>query len=165
MSNRLNLVWDATEDILISNDSLDLFDRTKDEFVFLKDHGIEFKWATEFYFKKSPLAEEFFERCKTVRKNYSWYAMLYGIPNYPLRNDHVWSIVVHEMGYPFEKIPRKLRYSIDRDSIVQLNDDSVVVAGEVDKKLRVSKIKNQDIHLMNKFELIILSALNIGVLL
>jgi hypothetical protein len=69
------------------------------------------------------------------------------------------------MGYPFVTIPRKLRYAIDKDSIVQLNSDGVVVAGEVDKKQRLVKLKNQDIHLMNKFELVILTAFEMGVLL
>jgi hypothetical protein len=164
-SDTLNSVWGCDEDILISNSSIDILDRQQDEFLFLKDHGIKFHWATEFYFRKSPLAEEFFTRCKTIKENYTWYAILYGIPNYPLRNDHVWSIAIHEMGYPFATIPRKLRYAIDKDSIVQLNTDGVVIAGEADKKQRLVKLKNQDVHLMNKFELVILTAFEMGVLL
>jgi serine/threonine protein kinase len=164
-SDTLNSVWGCDEDILISNSSVDILDRHQDEFLFLKDHGIKFHWATEFYFRKSPLAEEFFTRCKTIKENYAWYAILYGIPNYPLRNDHVWSIAIHEMGYPFATIPRKLRYAIDKDSIVQLNTDGVVIAGEADKKQRLVKLKNQDVHLMNKFELVILTAFEMGVLL
>jgi hypothetical protein len=165
MSDRLNLVWDNTEDMLISDYSQDIFNRQHDEFEYLKDHGIKFQWATEFYFKKSELAETFFNKCKFIKENYEWYSIIYGVPNYPLRNDYVWSIAVHELGYPFLTIPRKLRYSIDKDNIVQLDEDQLIISGMVDKKNRVTRITNQDVHILNKFELIVLSAIEVGVML
>jgi hypothetical protein len=164
-SDRLNLVWDNAEDVLISNDCIDLFSRKHNEFDFLKDHGIKFHWATEFYFRKSELAEEFFKKCKYIRDNYFWYSVLYGMPNYPVRNDHIWSIAIHELDYPFAKIPRNLRYSIASDNIQKLTEEQIVVCGLVDKKFRVTNIKNQDIHLMNKFELVILASIESEVLL
>jgi len=165
MSDRLNTVWNHDDDILISNKSADILDRPSEEFSFLKDHGIDFQWATEFYFRKSPIAEEFFKKCKSIKENYSWYSMLYGINNNPIRNDHIWSIAIHELGCDFKQIPRILRYATDKDELVELSADRAVVAGKVNDKPRLANIKNQDLHIMNKFELIVLASIELGVML
>lgn len=165
MSNRLNAVWGHADDILISNKSLDILDRDHPEFKFLKDHGIEFQWATEFYFRKSPIAEAFFNKCKLIKENYNWYSMLYGMGNDPIRNDHIWSIAVHELGVEFNKIPRVLRYSTDRDDIVEFDSKRVLLAAKINDKIRLANIKDQDVHLMNKFELIVLASIELGVML
>ena len=166
MSDRLNSVWGNTDDILISNKSLDILDRHHEEFDFLKDHGIEFHWATEFYFKKSLVAEEFFKKCKHIKDNYSWYSILYGVGSDPVRNDHIWSIAIHELNIEFNRIPRVLRYSLDQDEIVELTTDRALIAAKVNEnKVRLSNIKDQDLHIMNKFELVVLSAIELGVML
>jgi hypothetical protein len=165
MSDRLNTVWNNADDILISNKSADILDRPRDEFDFLKEHGIEFQWATEFYFRKSEISEEFFKRCKFIKENYKWYSILYGMGNDPIRNDHIWSIVIHEMGIDFNKIPRVLRYATDKDEIVELGTDRVLFAVKVNDKIRLTNIKDQDIHIMNKFELFVLAAIELGVML
>jgi hypothetical protein len=166
MSDRLNAVWGSSDDILISNKSRDILDRSHPEFDYLKDHGIEFQWATEFYFQKSEVAEEFFNKCKHIRDNYNWYSILYGMGNYPVRNDHIWSIAIHESGIDFNRIPRVLRYATDKDEIVELGTDRALLAVKVnDNKVRLANVRDQDIHLMNKFELIVLSAIELGVML
>ena len=165
MSDRLNTVWGNADDILISNKSLDILDRSSDEFNFLKDHGIEFQWATEFYFRKSTIAEEFFKKCKFIKENYAWYSMLYGMGNAPVRNDHIWSIAVHELGIDVNQSPRVLRYATDRDEIIELGTDRVLLASKVNDKVRLSNIRDQDVHIMNKFELIVLASIELGVML
>jgi len=166
MSDRLNLVWDCADNILISNKSTDVIDRPYNEFGFLKDHGIEFQWATEFYFKKSEIAEAFFDKCKSIRDNYAWYSMLYGMSNHPMRNDHIWSIAIHEMNVPFNKIPRVLRFATDLDDLVELSSERALFNVKVkDGKTRLINIKDQDVHILNKFELIVLSAIELGIML
>lgn len=165
MSDRLNTVWGNADDILISNKSVDILDRHSDEFSFLKDHGIEFQWATEFYFRKSVVAEEFFKKCKFIKEHYDWYSMLYGMGKDPIRNDHIWSIAVHELDIDFNRIPRVLRYATDKDEIVELGTDRVLLAAKVNDKTRLANIKDQDLHIMNKFELSVLSAIELGVML
>jgi hypothetical protein len=165
MSDRLNTVWGNANDILISNKSLDILDRSSDEFNFLKDHGIEFQWATEFYFRKSVVAEEFFKKCKFIKENYAWYSMLYGMGTTPVRNDHIWSIAVHELGIDVDRIPRVLRYATDKDEIVELGTDRVLFAAKINDKIRLSNIRDQDVHIMNKFELTILASIELGVML
>jgi hypothetical protein len=166
MSDRLNTVWGSNDDILISNDSQDILYRSYSEFDRLKDHGIEFHWATEFYFKKSEVSKEFFKKCQHIRDNYGWYSTLYGMGHDPIRNDHIWSIAIHESGMDFNCIPRVLRYSTDQDEIVELGTDRVLLAVKVNEsKVRLVNVRDQDIHLMNKFELIVLSAIELGVML
>jgi hypothetical protein len=159
MSNSLNQVWDAGEDLLVSKYTQDAFGRIWPEFQYLKDHGIEFYWATECYFKKSPTAELFFNTCKKVRNNYTWYSIVYGIPSSPIRNDHVWSIALHELGGSAgaawcPTIPSTLIYSIDRDSLLKLTDTSAVIGATVGQQPRVIKVENQDLHIINKYDLV-----------
>ncbi len=164
-SDRLNCVWGSNEDILISNDSLDIFERDHVEFQHLKEHGIKFHWATEFYFKKSPTAENFFKLCKQAKNNYAWESVIYGFSNWPIRNDFLWSIAVHQSKMDIAKIPRKLRFTIDRDEIVDMRENEIIIGTQTDRGPRVLNVSGQDIHIMNKYELMILGAIEIGVLL
>lgn len=164
-SDRLNLVWDNMYDLMLSDDSVDVFDRSNSEFEYLKEHGIKFNWATEFYFKKTDYVEKFFAQCKQIKDDYKWKSVLYGIPNTPIRNDHVWSIASHELGIDCPTIPRKLKYSIDRDEVVELRANEVILGSQTDKGPRLINVKDQDIHVMNKYELMIMAALELGVLL
>jgi len=164
-SNRLNCVWNSDYDLLLSNDSFDIFDREHSEFQHLKEHGIKFKWATEFYFKKSPMAENFFNLCKTAKEDYNWKSVLYGFSNWPIRNDFLWSIASHEGNINIPVIPRKLRYSIDRDEVVEMRENEIIIGTQTDRGPKVLNVAGQDIHVMNKYELMILGAIEIGVLL
>jgi hypothetical protein len=83
----------------------------------------------------------------------------------PIRNDHIWSIAIHELGADFKQIPRVLRYSTDKDEIVELGTDRVLLAAKVNDKVRLSNIRDQDVHIMNKFELIVLASIELGVML
>ena len=57
VNDRLNNVWDSNSDFMINRVSQDLArDRKLLEFNRVSDHGIEFFWATAFYFKKYFLA-------------------------------------------------------------------------------------------------------------
>jgi hypothetical protein len=159
MSDNLNIVWNSDEDLMVSKHTRDAFDRTWPEFQYLKDHGIEFYWATECYFKKSPTSELFFNTCKKIRNNYTWYSIVYGMPSSPIRNDHVWSIALHELGGEAganwcPTIPNTLVYSIDRDNLLKLTDISAVVGGIVNQYPRVIKVEKQDLHIINKYDLI-----------
>lgn len=157
-SDRLNLVWNNQEDILVSKYAVDIFSRNLDEFDRLKEQGVDFYWATECWFRKSKTAETFFDTAKFIKQNYKWMALLYGVGGKLLRNDHVWSIALHELGRELgatwaERIPRTLYYSLDGDKIVDLKEDSVVVLGKEKDKPVVINITGQDLHFMNKFDL------------
>jgi hypothetical protein len=105
--------------------------------------GIEFFWATLFYFKKNTVSKEFFDLCKHIKEHYTDYIKEYRIRDSYLRNDHVWSIAVNTLSGT--AMPTTLWYGLDTDSLTQLTHNTVVV-GNV-------KIQGQDVHVMDKFGL------------
>lgn len=157
-SDRLNKVWGNHRDLLVSQHARDILGRTHKGFDYLKDHGVPFYWATECYFRKGPEAEEFFKHCARVKETYAWTSMVYGVPSSPLRNDHVWSIALHELGGKSnagwaDVIPGTLIYSMDRDRVLDLGSNSVTILGQDKDKHRVARVVNQDLHIINKFDL------------
>jgi hypothetical protein len=168
-SDRLNTVWNNQEDLLVLKDSTDSLGRKFDEFEFVKDQGIEFYWATECYFKKSETARVFFETCKNLKENYRWYSLLYGLPGKLLRNDYIWSIALHELGGIegatwASRIPRTLMFSVDRDTVHAFTDNTVTLGGKLlNGDYRVVQVDRQDVHIMNKFDLMTIVNKEMGI--
>ena len=157
-SDRLNRVWGNHRDLLVSQNARDILGRTHKGFDYLKDHGVPFYWATECYFRKGPEAEAFFKHCARVKENYAWASIVYGIPSSPLRNDHVWSIALHELGGTSnarwaDTIPGTLVYSMDRDRLLDVGPDSATVLAQDKDRHRVARVVKQDLHIINKFDL------------
>jgi hypothetical protein len=153
-SNRLNTVWNNSEDMLVCRNSTDVFDRKFVGFDYLSNYGIQFCWATVFYFKKNETTQLFFDTCKRIKEMYNWFSFVYDLGGNYIRNDHVWSIALHELGGSAGNkwaldIPIHLPYTLDRDQLVAMTDDSITVLG--DNKLR--QLKNIDTHIMNKYTL------------
>lgn len=142
-SDRLNVVWNSSEDYLVCKNCRHVQGRTWTAFDHVSYGGIEFFWATLFYFKKNHASREFFDLCKHIKENYKDYIKEYRIRDNYLRNDHVWSIAVHILGGI--TIPTNLWYGLDTDSLSVITDNGVVVGN--------TKIKNQDVHVMDKFGL------------
>jgi hypothetical protein len=154
-SNRLNLVWNNAEDMLVCKNSNDVFGRKFVGFNHISNYGIKFFWATEFYFKKNNNSKVFFDMCNRIKKNYNWYAHVYDITTKYIRNDHVWSIALHELGGKANsdwavQLPFNLYFSVDRDRIIKMEEDSILL--HADDKIR--KVQGCDVHTMNKFDLI-----------
>jgi hypothetical protein len=167
-SNRLNRVWGNQEDLLVSKKSRDLFNRKQGEFDYLKEHGVEFYWATECYFRKTEGVGTFFEACRRVKRDYNWNSKVYGVPSQPLRNDHVWSMALHELGGKAhskwaQPIPGTLTHCIDIDNLMGLTEDSAIVLGQVGDTDRVATITGQDLHIMNKGDLMKYAQIELGV--
>ena len=142
-SDRLNLVWNNVEDYLVCKNCSDVFDRNWTLLEYVHRTGIKFYWATLFYFKKTPQTRQFIERCQHVQENYQEYIARHGIRDVYLRNDHVWSIAVNQLGGV--EIPTTLWFSTGDDPIVQMTDDTVI--------FEQAKIQGQDVHIMHKFSL------------
>jgi hypothetical protein len=142
-SDRLNLVWNSAEDYLVCKHSKHVQGRSWAAFDHVSYGGIEFFWATLFYFKKTDASQKFFDLCNHIKENYKDYIKEYRIRDVYLRNDHVWSIAIHTLGGTV--IPTTLWYSLDTDPLTALTDNGVVV-GNI-------KIQNQDVHVMDKFGL------------
>lgn len=143
-SNRLNVVWNNSEDYLVCEYCTDTLGRDWPGLRYVNPpYGIKFYWATLFYFKKNNRSKEFFNLCKNIKENYTIYNLEYKIGDTYLRNDHVWSIAVHKLGAT--SIPINLWYSTNKDT-VKMSNRAVVVEDTI-------KIAEQDVHVMNKHSL------------
>jgi hypothetical protein len=160
-SAAMNKIWNNRDDLVVCRASVDAFDvhATRSEFLRLSDPGIDFYWATEFYFRKTEESRVFFETCKWVRSNYNWLRNIYGIFKL-LRNDHIWSIALHELGGTQNAtwcptLPWTLIHVTDDVNIHSMTDTSITLYHEL---FGIRRIHNHDIHVMNKFDLVALAA-------
>jgi len=163
VNNRLNAVWDTDIDFMINRKSHDLArDREDFEFKRISDHGIDFYWATAFYFEKTEWTKTFFDLCQHIIENYEYYRFVYRI-NVPLmRNDYVFSIAIHMMGGFNNKItppslPCEIYYSLDRDELIRINNNKSFLF-LIQKKgclgeYTLASTNNQNIHIMNKYSM------------
>ena len=149
-SNRLNLLWNNEQDILVCKNSLDIFQRRYTAFEKLSNYGIDFYWATVFYFKKNRTAEIFFQTLQKISSMYNWYAHAYDIDTNYKRNDFIWSIALNELNYPGAVIPFNLFHCLDTDQLVNLSGNTATFHNKKD----LVKIADSDVHVMNKFDLI-----------
>jgi hypothetical protein len=149
-SPQLNSLWGYHDDLIIMETSSDLFGRPAPEFDWIADDSVKFYWATQFYFRKTDTSHKFFKICQNIVNNYDVYRYIYRLPGGPVRNDHVWSITHHIMGQSLDTIPWNTPYSRATDRLVDLKHDSVRVLGNN----LLAKVAGQDLHVMNKFDLI-----------
>lgn len=118
--------------------------------------GIPMQWATVVYFTKCPLAEYVFSMMQTIREQYSYYSELYNFNNVLYRNDFALSIALQALsGYgtkTFNAIPGALITANTGTELLEIRPDNelVFVWTGADKKSHVTKIKNTNIHIMNK---------------
>jgi hypothetical protein len=142
-SDRLNLLWNSVEDYLVCKNCIDVLDRKWTALEHVHFNGIIFYWATVFYFKKTERARQFVELCQRIQKNYNQYIDEYGIADQYLRNDHVWSMAINQLGGT--AIPTTLWFGTSTDPILEMTEDTVL--------FEQAKIHGQDVHVMHKFSL------------
>lgn len=163
VNDRLKHVWDTDIDFMINKYSYDLArDREYFEFQRVSDHGIDFFWATAFYFEKTKWTKTFFDLCKHIIENYDYYRFVYRINAPLMRNDYVFSIAIHIMGGFTNKInppslPCEIYYTLDRDELVRVNNDKSFLF-LIQKKFclgeyTLASTNNQNIHIMNKYSI------------
>jgi hypothetical protein len=149
-SRNLNKLWGLDQDIVVMDRSTDLFGRYDPEFTWVSNFSIKFYWATQFYFKKGPLSQYFFKECQRVRAQYDAYRYLYHLPGGPVRNDFVWSIVLHTLGHSIATIPWNTMYSPGSNRVINMNSTAIQILGNS----CLARVEGQDLHVMNKFDLI-----------
>ena len=161
VNDRLNAVWDTDVDFMINKISYDIArDRNSFEFQRVSDHGIDFFWATAFYFEKTKWTKTFFDLCKHIIENYEYYRFVYRIDSPLMRNDYVFSIAIHIMGGFTNKInppslPCEIYYTLDRDELIRVNNKKSFLF-LIQKKgclgeYTLASTNNQNIHIMNKY--------------
>lgn len=152
----LNTLWGSCHDMIVCADAEHVFKRPYEEFNWLSMYSIRFFWATQFYFRKTEQSRVFFETCQWIKHNYAWHALLHDFNPKLIRNDYLWSIALHLLGGAAGStwcatMPWSLMYATDADTLHSINDNEIIMSSI--HPTEICKIKNRDMHLMNKNQL------------
>jgi len=123
-------------------------------------------WATIVYFKKSPFSKTFFDLVDYIRDEYNFFQFLYGFKEGFYRNDFSFSIAAHIMnGYITKGIKSfpesSILTSYQKDTIAEIKDSREIIfaSSNVENpwKTTLVNIKDMNVHIMNKRELLRIS--------
>ena len=164
-NDTLNAVWNHKENLLINNKSFDLLTgRHDNSFDRVDDFGIDFYWATAFYFRKSPEAEMFFNLLESIKANYPYFKTLYGITSYNFRNDHAFSIAVHMFnGFAKSGLVKHLpvdflQHTLDYDELYDITSKGslsfLLEKTSEPGKFIPARTDGVNVHVMNKYSIV-----------
>jgi hypothetical protein len=131
------------------------------EFERISDIGIEFYWATVFFFRKTTENKIFFDLVNHIKENYYHYRSVYQFNTAVYRNDIAFSIAIHIMnGYQKGDfvgiLPGKHYYCIDRDILHTIDNETFTILVEKPDRLGEYlpvRFTESNLHVMNKFSL------------
>lgn len=170
-------------DYFVGNNSLDAMFETNSELAMYKDaisvrnykpriweqklnpDGIDMWWSTVVYWDAdSEVAKLFFGIWEHVKENYDYYKWLYKFPGKLYRTDYAASIAAHLLNGQVksnlvDQLPGKvMRYSEQIDDIVKFfaPNDYVLLCPDPKEPWKniCSRIKNENVHLMNKMAIL-----------
>lgn len=161
LSENLTKYWDTEESFLISESANDIYHENRLGYHdrYISDTGIQMRWATNFIFTKNADTKIFFDLCKTISKNYQYYADLYRFDGRQYRNDVAFSIALHILhGFSTTNInflPPVTTF-LDSDLLVDVIDDKMIclVKDRLGTSYTACSVSNQDVHFMNKQNLL-----------
>jgi|APCry1669189472_1035225.scaffolds.fasta_scaffold05712_2 hypothetical protein len=163
LNDNLKSIWETDADFMINQFHHDLSsDRENSEFVKVSDASIDFYWATAFYFEKTKNTKIFFSLCQHILENYDYYRFMYQIESSLVRNDFIFSIAIHILGGFSNKnkpmsLPCDIYYTTDRDELIDVKNKNCLIFLIQKKNLlgefTLSKITDQNIHIMNKYSI------------
>lgn len=167
MNNNLDKIWGSNDDLIMNSKAIDLKSNDIDiQDQRISNHGIPMYWATVVYFKKSPFAKAFFELVDYIREEYNFFQFLYGFKEGFYRNDFSFSIAAHIMsGYLSDGVrsfpENSILTSYQKDAIAEMIDSKEIIftSHNVDEpwKTTLVNIKDMNVHIMNKRELLRIS--------
>ena len=161
-SDTLNNCFVQQKDLLLYKNAVHLGVYTNTpEFKTISDTSVDFYWATVIFFRKTELNKIFFDLVKHIKENYWHYRSVFQFSNTTYRNDFAFSIAAHIMnGYQkgnfIGKMPGTKFYTIDRDVLIEIKDNTFKFLVEKEQRLgeyTLAKLTDSDIHIMNKFSL------------
>jgi hypothetical protein len=168
MNDNFDGIWGSKEDVMMNNKAVDLqgnrFGSITDRR--LSRHGIPMYWATVVYFKKSKYSEIFFNLVDYVREEYNFFQFLYEFSEGFYRNDFSFSIAAHILnGYIKNGMPSlpetPLLASYQKDAIagIKTANEIIFLAHKPNEswKSTLVNIKDMNVHIMNKRELLRIS--------
>lgn len=162
MNDKLKDIWETDTDFMINKVHYDLSrDRDNFEFLRISDTSVDFYWATAFYFEKTERTKIFFNLCQHILENYDYYRFIYQIDSMLVRNDYIFSIAIHILNGFRSIIPMNLPcdiyYTLDTDELIDVNANGNLIFLIAKKnylgEYTLSKITDQNIHIMNKYSL------------
>jgi hypothetical protein len=154
--------FEQQNDFLIYSDAFELSNvRNLNEFKFISEVGPKFYWATCIFFRKTELNKIFFDLVSHIQENWSHYRNIYRLHSTVFRNDWAFSIAIHIVnGYTennfANKMPGTMFYTTDRDLLIELKENNflfLLQTHEESTEYFPAKIKNSNIHVMNKYSL------------
>lgn len=164
MSNSLSNCWNSSHDVMMSFQTQEASFNRPSLPIYVDEFGIRLYWATVVYFNKSKTAEQLFKTVEHVSKNYEFYKHLYTLPRTLYRNDFAFSISAHMLNgfrdsHAVSQLPSPtLLKSYDIDDIVKINDKNDITflleKPEAAGTYVLSRIKDIDIHVMNKWAIL-----------
>lgn len=102
------------------------------------------RWATVISWNESEESKVIFDTARMIRDNYAFYALMFGFPKSPFRNDLAFSIACHLHNIP--KMYTTLFNLAPTGFVYQTKNKSDWVIDYNDKLIRW----NTDIHILNK---------------
>jgi hypothetical protein len=163
MSSALSNCWGSENDFMINHKIFTPGDTKEPGSKYIDEFGIRLYWATVIYFKKTEFAKFIFEIVRHIQDNYNYYRQLYSFSNSMFRNDNAFSIAIHTLnGFTdnhstINELPISgLLMAWDTGDIYKvngLNDITVYCEKEIKGTYTLARIKDQDIHIMNKWAL------------
>lgn len=153
-SNCLKPYLESDRDFMICEGMNDLLKRTPNTLL-LDPASIPMLWATNIIFNKTPEVKAIFELVDHVKAHWSYYGALYKFDTRRFRNDYAFSVACHTLGgFGVDKVytalPSPLLFT-DKDEIIQVKDQTVSILMDGGTLVKAEK---QDIHYMNKFDLL-----------
>jgi len=154
--------FEQKHDLLMYKHAFDLAStNSSKDFKFISDNSVDFYWATCVFFRKTKENKIFFDLIKHIQENWNHYRLLYQISSGVFRNDFAFSIAIHIMngmssGDFVKEFPGRLLYATDKSELVEITDDSALLLLENPNRIghyTPMKVKNTNIHFMNKFSL------------
>lgn len=161
----LNCCWGSVNDIMMNKQAVRLLHQPlNDAEVRLGPFGITMYWATLIYFKKCKKAERLFRLVEHIKENWSFYCLTYEMPGRLYRNDYAFSIAIHildgfkEGDYVASLPDPVLLTSADTDQFYDIKSPTELRFFANDQKdtwkFYVSKLRNLNVHCMNKISLL-----------
>jgi hypothetical protein len=157
-SNRLTQYLNSNQDFMICPAMKDICAERSQGPILLNLASIETLWATNIIFNKTPEVKILFNLVDHIKEHWEYYGALYKFDTRRFRNDFAFSVACHIMsGYGLDKFYTDLPapvWSTDQDKLVKIDSNGNLVFLVPHLEGRVVRSKGQDIHIMNKYDIL-----------
>lgn len=157
-SNRLTQYLNSDRDFMICPAMKDICSERTSGPVLLHPASIETLWATNIIFNKTPEVKIIFDLVEHIKNNWEYYGALYKFDTRRFRNDFAFSIACHIMsGHGLDKCYTELPVPIwatDQDKLIKVGADGNLIFLVPHLEGRVIRSKGQDLHMMNKQDML-----------